>query len=207
MKKRSSIALIFICFIFLNGCGKDNGNSSGFEANQTEQSTRTSEYRVVFSSLNTNIGNHKSFGTAILRFEEEIEDGIIENEFEVLVNTVNLPSNVTHRQVIHQGSNCPTLSQDSNGDGFLSFEEAHPTTGANLMYLDGDLSSQDPEGSIFPSGSSYSYEKETDYENLPSGFNLQDKILVLYGVSSAPLGLDPKNTPIACGKITPVASF
>lgn len=66
---------------------------------------------------------------------------------------------VTHRQTLHMGTRCPTLADDTNGDGLIDYDEAMSVVSSALMPLDGDLNSQMAGAEIYPKGSAMTYSK------------------------------------------------
>lgn len=216
----------FILFLILS-CGKDGNHSTQAPDSPTiveEQVLRqedAGQYRVVLSTLNTQIPGNETTGNATI--------DISADSFAVKVRTLGAPVG-NKSQSIHMPGACPTESNDSNGDGIIDASEAQSAYGLNLIPLDSDLNEQQVGENIDLTGS-YNYSEEASlsslladlYTVLPEGetrykklatnefLNLAGRQLVIYGVSSSiPLpdsvgtinNQPPEATlPIACGTI------
>jgi hypothetical protein len=99
-------------------------------------------------------------------------------------------SNVVHMQNIHVGTQCPSMDQDINHDGFVDMNESIKVAGKILMALDDDLNSQEI-GSVYPKGN-YSYFQTAPLTNMR---NFEGKVIIVTGTASNPA------LPIACGVI------
>lgn len=122
------------------------------------------------------------------------------------ISLLNGPE-TTHAQHIHTGTRCPTLADDTNGDGVIDATEATSVYGPVLIPLDSDLASQATE--TFPSGSSYQYNQSTSLTQLLANFGLENiglegKVINIHGVpDSVVLPTTIQGTkaafPISCG--------
>jgi hypothetical protein len=74
-----------------------------------------------------------------------------------------------HQQKIYEGSRCPTISDDTNGDGYIDIFEAEAVLGKQLIPLDADISSQKSGRNFYPLGDlsgSYYYERITSFSRM-----------------------------------------
>lgn len=62
-----------------------------------------------------------------------------DDEFMVAADVAGLTPYQSHPQHVHAASGCPTMTQDTNGDGWLDALEAMDTAGLILVALDSDL--------------------------------------------------------------------
>ena len=83
-----------------------------------------------------------------------------------------------HMQHVYTGGRCPTLTDDSNGDGFIDINEAEVVLGKILIPLDYDISSQISGRRFFPiadlSGY-YHYERITRFNRFLEDLQSEDK--------------------------------
>jgi plastocyanin len=128
--------------------------------------------------------------------------------------------NTPHAASIHKGTQCPTIADDTNGDGYIDAVEAAAVTDQVLVPLDGDLSSPsarsdyhplaDVNGSLdFISGGAYSSIQQGLGLNIPLDFN--QTVIVVHGTDpnailpSTVQGLPGLNAndslPVACGTL------
>lgn len=74
---------------------------------------------------------------------------------------------IAHFQNVHTGTRCPTMSDDTNGDGYLDIQEALKVVGPVIVPLDWDIGSQLSANRswprAFPNGS-YEYTKVTGFD-------------------------------------------
>lgn len=111
-----------------------------------------------------------------------------------------------HQQKIYEGTRCPTLADDTNGDGFIDILEAEAVLGKMLIPLDADISSQRSGRNFYPLGDpsgSYYYERTTSFSRLfrdlkdiknqteeykklgpDEGFSIEGKAVLVQGVSA-----------------------
>lgn len=73
---------------------------------------------------------------------------------------------VVHFQNVHSGNRCPDMRDDTNGDGYLDYQEALKVVGPIIIPLDWDIGSQLSANNswpkAFPNGS-YEYLKVTNF--------------------------------------------
>jgi hypothetical protein len=117
--------LLLVCV--LAGCGK------GFDSNEDRQEEiESAEYHAVLRPLN------RKFGT----FKGWVSLSITENQFWARVKVKGQKTKDMHGQYIHVGSHCPSMHDDSNGDGYLDFIEVVNVSGPILIPLDANLTTQ-----------------------------------------------------------------
>lgn len=94
---------------------------------------------------------------------------------------------IGHQQRVYEGSECPTMAQDTNGDGILDVEEVMVHVGKVLIPLDGDLSTQDRGSSVTPVADIYGgywWEDVVNFERFAADlrdtdFDLEDDVVKL----------------------------
>lgn len=111
-----------------------------------------------------------------------------------------------HQQKIYEGSRCPTIADDTNGDGYIDIFEAEAVLGKQLIPLDADISSQKSGRNFFPLGDpsgSYYYERITSFSRMfrdlkdiknageeykklapEEGLSIEGKTILIQGVSA-----------------------
>lgn len=83
-----------------------------------------------------------------------------------------------HQQSIHLGNRCPTLKDDTNGDGYIDINESNAAVGNVIVPLDSDISTQNSGRNFYPLGDlsgNYHYERITSYERFLSDLRDADK--------------------------------
>lgn len=151
------------------------------------------------------------------------------DKFDVSVNLVNAPLG-PHIQRLSIGNECPTMTDDTNGDGYIDALESQNVTGKALIPFDGDLSTQDAGATEYPVDS-YQYVESAAFSTMLADLIAKDpnpedsvtkltaanelsfegKVVVVHGVPAETVlpptvqsidGLAPQATlPIACGKM------
>lgn len=85
---------------------------------------------------------------------------------------------IGHFQNVHIGNRCPTMNDDTNGDGYLDYQEAIAVVGPVIIPLDWDIGSQTAGNSIwpkaFPNGS-YEYLKVANFNRFWDDLNDPDR--------------------------------
>lgn len=192
----------------LVACGSDNDDNSDDVENEEEVNQETQGfYEASLVPLNTGLA-----GSTVGNFKIRI----LGDEVRVRGEVHNSPG-VFHRQFIHTGANCPGPGADTNIDGNLDYNESARITGAALIPLDRNLSTQ-KAGYIFPIPGglgAYTYFEKTSLVRMMAdlhsedpdpndaltkldpdeGLNLSGRSIVIYGVRGN------SNLPIACGTI------
>lgn len=176
-------SLLFILLIF--GCGKESGNNKDSHSTNSRNSELQEEVEKKEEKEEEQKITYPSDGSNI--------EGKYIARFTTLNPQVNgtLPGSVTfyrekdrvmvflrlfagypkawHPQRIYEGSRCPTLSDDTNGDGYIDILEAQKVLGKVLIPLDADISSQRSGRNFYPLGDlsgSYYYERMTSFSRL-----------------------------------------
>lgn len=222
------LTILFIFITLLNGCGNKSskGNSSIMatqqNGNEDENILSKGKYRALLRPINTAVYGMINSGKALITITGET----------MKVNLImdDAPK-VPHMQGIHEGSKCPELSADLNGDQFIDILEENAVSGGILIPLDGDISSQAGLKNQYPIGGSYTYNKEAGIKNIMndlwvddpdqqdliikvnpgSQFSIQNKVIIIRGAPTqlqlppsvqSLSNLDPlASIPIACGII------
>lgn len=190
------ILLIFLNLILLQSCGK--GYSDVTKSEQRQEQLAIAQYESNLNPLNTQAGLYT--GT----FKVTIND----NQFWARMFFQGPYTGHSSLQYIHVGSRCPTMDDDTNGDGFLDFDEAHDVLGDILIPLDSILETQLRGLNKFPKlkqKNSYFYSEATNYSRMIADLKAEDifpvdrmtklqnnealdlerRIVVVYGVSDA----------------------
>ena len=151
---KSHILLAVLSAVFLVSCGSDSGGGS--KQAQQEQGAGTREtisvasYYGILRPVNFSSNGFIPYGAAFVNL----------NNDEVKVNvTLDDDQAVQHRQTLHAGSRCPTLQDDSNGDGFVDYDEAIRVVGKPLIPLDSDINSQVGGQEVFLRGPAMTYNR------------------------------------------------
>lgn len=149
-------------------CGKDSGSSgkkSSVPGGRIEQevgavdgSNIDGHYQAKFITLNPHVNGTIPGSANFYRKEEKLY---------VYVRLFAGGVRAWHQQFVYTGSRCPTMRDDSNGDGFIDINEAEKVMGKILIPLDSDVSSQSSGRRFFPladlSGY-YHYERITNFQ-------------------------------------------
>lgn len=142
----------------LIACGNDDGSSGGGSDNTGESQQVASElieaspgtYYSVLRPINFHANGFIPYGMATFTLKED--------QLQISIN-MDDDQAVSHRQTLHMGTRCPTLADDSNGDGFIDYNEAQTVVGPALMPLDNDLNSQLAGAEVYPRGPGMTYSK------------------------------------------------
>lgn len=181
--------LPLILLLLLFSCGKkDSGKKSGedVEVLSIDGSNVQGVYEgtLVALNFNTSLGNIGSVG---IHRSSDV--------FQAFVKLYIGEMGVTHRQSVHQGSRCPTVADDANGDGYVDGREAWFVVGNSLLPLDDDLNSQSAGRGLYPRGvgmaGGYFYERTASFARMfedlrspdPNTLDDLDKISPNEGVS------------------------
>ncbi|WP_408095573.1 hypothetical protein ACJVC5_11075 [Peredibacter sp. HCB2-198] len=146
---------VLMALLGLVACGKDGGGS-GSGGSVTQAAAREmveaapGTYYAVLRPVNFYSNGFIPYGSATFTLQAD--------QLQVSTN-LDDDQAVPHRQTLHIGTRCPTQADDSNGDGFVDYEEAMKVVGSALMPLDDDLSSQIAGKDIYPRGRAMTYKK------------------------------------------------
>lgn len=214
MKINKFLAPLILSLV-LTGCGKSSddknkNNSSGPDANEA-RNNEPEEEKIVYPSDGSNIqGKYIARFTTLNPHVNGTVPGSVtffrEND-RVLVYLrlfAGYPK-AWHQQKIYEGSRCPTLADDKNGDGYIDILEAEAVLGKILIPLDADISSQRSGRNFYPLGDlsgSYFYERTTSFSRMfrdlkdiknqsdeykkldeDEGFSIEGRVVLIQGVS------------------------
>lgn len=181
----SSVALLSLVV----ACGKDSDKSSrsGTGAGSVEEevapvdgSNIDGHYQAKFITLNPHVNGTIPGSANFFRKEEKLF---------AYVRLFAGGVRAWHMQHVYTGGRCPTLSDDTNGDGFIDINEAEAVMGKILIPLDADISSQQSGRRFFPladlSGY-YHYERITSFRRFLQDLQEEDKDLTDDIVKLAP---------------------
>lgn len=200
MKHTSS--LLLLSSLLLVSCGGGGGSGSKSPQNQTSTPDAQMEvdaegqYLAVFQPLNQSVSGQAS---GSVTFSKE------EGELFIDVRFSGKHPAIIQSQYIHEGNACPTMNNDTNGDGFIDVNESYAVTGQILVPIDGDISSQDRGSATFPvtdQYGTYSYFERTSYQRffqdltegdldpsddliklgLDKALNITNRVMLVYGV-------------------------
>lgn len=172
MKKKSIIPLLS-ALLFIS-CGSDSSDKKTSSESSTNNGP-SQEEQIVYPADGTNIeGNYIArFTTLNSHVNGTVPGSVIfsRNQDRVYVYLrlfAGYPK-AWHQQKIYEGTRCPTLADDSNGDGFIDITEAEAVLGKVLIPLDTDISSQKSGRNFYPLGDlsgSYYYERTTSFSRM-----------------------------------------
>lgn len=157
----TKLALTVSFATLLAACGGGGGGGGGSQPGPQEQQEPVDEknytYMAPFTTINQPVAGIISGSATLHRLEDK---------FYADVRFNGLHGNLIKPQYVHTGSRCPTMADDTNGDGFIDALEGEAVYGQVLIPLDADLSSQDRGSSYFtmtnPWGF-YEYHQVTSY--------------------------------------------
>ena len=168
-----------LCLLVLTSCGgKNNDDTAAMDSPQEMLSEGI--FKAILRPYNFTAAGWIPNGMADLK--------ITGDQIEVR-SWLDDSSNVVHLQNIHVGTQCPSMEQDINKDGFVDMNESMKVAGKILMALDDDLNSQ--VMSVYPKGN-YSYFQTASLSKMVS---VVGKVIIVTGTAGNPA------LPIACGVI------
>jgi len=195
---------VILLLSVISSCGKSNSNA-GLPYDEVRTAPPTtgvpeeSLYMAKFVTLNPHI-NGTIPGSATVQRQGD--------KFYAYVRIFGSVPNGLHQQYIHEGTRCPTASDDSNQDGLLDKTEAQNVLGRVLIPLDANISSQKAGRNIFPvadESGTYFYERVTSFKKLfkdlkntnklqlDQGLEIDGKTVMLLGSPGDP------ELPVVCG--------
>lgn len=158
--------------LLLVSCGKSDSSAGvprvRMEVLPLNGSNVRGLYMAKFFTLNTQV-NGIIPGSATIQRKND--------EFMAYVRLFGGGNNVWHQQHIYEGSRCPHLGDDKNGDGFIDAEEGARVWGKILIPLDDNLNSQAAGEKIYPIGDAtggYFYEKVGSFKKLFADLRSED---------------------------------
>ena len=168
-----------LCLLVLTSCG-DKNQISNMRKNSFHDMLSEGIFKAILRPYNFTAAGWIPNGMADIKINE--------NQIEVK-SWLDDSSNVVHMQNIHVGTQCPSLENDINRDGFVDMNESMKVAGKILMALDDDLNSQ--VMSVYPKGN-YSYFQTASLSKMVS---VEGKVIIVTGTAGNPA------LPIACGVI------
>ncbi len=199
------IFLLILLSVLSCGNSSSGGSHSSIEKQQEEQITPSGDktYLATLRPLNNTVSGFIPSGQTEVRYIGQI----------IQVKTqLEDDASVVHIQNLHNGSACPTMSDDTNGDGYIDEVEMLESTQDILFPMDSNLSSL-TEGN-FLRGGPFIYSNSVKYSVLMNelqkdSLNLEGRVVVVHGVyASANLPSTVATTngrainlslPMACG--------
>lgn len=147
--------LVTVLLLSAWGCGKDGGGS-GSNRQEEQVARNTAEatpgtYYTVLRPVNFRSNGFIPYGMASFSLQSD--------QLKVSVS-LDDDQPVVHRQALHAGSRCPTMSDDTNQDGFVDYQEALRVVGPAIMPMDSDLNSQIAGKDQFPRGRAMTYNNQ-----------------------------------------------
>lgn len=165
--------------ILVVSCGRSPSSNDGPDrqaeeaANQIpgaiDGSNIQGRYLAKFSTLNPHVVGTIPGSAQFIR-----ED----NRLSTFVRLFAGSPSIAHFQNVHSGNRCPTMNDDTNGDGFLDIQETLNVVGPVIIPLDWDIGSQLAGNrswpKAFPNGS-YEYTKTTSFDRFWDDLKSEDK--------------------------------
>lgn len=193
-------AALLTTFVSCGGMYDDDDDSSGGPS--AEEQVDSGTFRAVLAPENPTVST--AAGTAEITITGD------DLEASVIVTSARAG---THAQHVHTGTRCPTIADDTNGDGVVDAQEATAVYGPPMLNLDSELESANVDR--FPSGISYNYDEDGSLAQILSSLNvatlgLEGKVVNIHGV---PESTDLPATvqggkaafPITCGVLQRVS--
>lgn len=199
----ASLTLVTACG---NG-GGGGGSTAGQITPALEEQSADGKYRAILRPFNNSLSGFLPSGFA--------EISIVGDSMQVKT-LLDDDARVPHLQSIHMGTRCPTISDDTNGDGLVDIEESYRASGEVLIPLDNNLESLD-QNTVYPMGGGFTYTKaartsvvEADTRaRFNQNLNLGGRVVIIHGVAGGTTvpstfatrdGLTPQaSAPIVCG--------
>lgn len=172
LKVLTTLAALSLLASCGGGGGGGGGSASNFqptiEEAQVDGMSVDVHYLAPFTTLNSQVNGTIPGSATLQRKDDKI--------FAYIRLFAGGPK-VWHPQNVYTGGRCPTLADDTNGDGFIDINEAEAVLGNILIPLDADISSQRAGRNFFPLGDlsgSYFYERITSFNRFLSDLQSAD---------------------------------
>lgn len=174
------IGVLITSLSLLTSCGGSNGSNSGrdrvvdeaqIEAERAaaDGSNIQGRYIAKFVTLNSHV-----VGTIPGSAQFKRDDDKLSAYLRLFAGS---PS-IAHFQNVHMGNRCPTMADDTNGDGYLDYQEALKVVGSIIIPLDWDIGSQLSANNswpkAFPNGS-YEYLKIASFNRFWNDLKSTDR--------------------------------
>ncbi len=156
MNNKSKFTILAVAsLLLLISCGKsgDSSPSAQLRQEETEAVKLEGHYMAKFITLNPQV-NGTLPGSASFYVEED--------KLTAYLRLFAGGPQAWHRQALYSGSRCPTIADDTNGDGFIDVLEGEKVWGKIILPLDADISTQKAGQNFYPVGDlsgSYYYER------------------------------------------------
>jgi len=170
-RKLSTLLMFLLLLNFFAACGSDDDDDGGGTANpnppQSEEVPDQGVYNFRLLPINNNVSGSSEI------------DGVINiqaDQVQINLDADDTPRLIVHRQHVFVGAACPTMANDTNGDGFVDVNEAEAATGLGLIPLDDDLSAQSA-GNTFPRADlngNYKYEESASLTQMLADLRADD---------------------------------
>lgn len=209
MKLNKHLVAPLLFTTLITSCGKDSDkkDSKYFEARNNEPqeeqivypsdgSNIQGKYIARFTTLNPHVNGTLPGSVTFFRDKDKVM---------VYLRLFAGYPKAWHPQKIYEGTRCPTIADDTNGDGYIDINEAEAVLGKILIPLDADISSQRSGRNFYPLGDlsgSYFYERVTSFSRMfrdlkdtknaseeykklgpDEGFSIEGKAVLVQGVS------------------------
>ena len=177
-KSRLLGSVLVISMVLLASCGGDDDDSTTVVVNPDEPQQQQQEEEGPVSTGPTVVVNNRIVNNVRVVSRRTR----IENRRVFLNWQCRNVAPVVHQQFIHISVRCPTLADDTNGDGVLDPVEVEQAIGPRVLALDTNIESGSQES--FPTGSSYTYNQSIPLgqlrQSVPPG---QDFVVMIHGAS------------------------
>lgn len=170
---RSSNYVLLLALLVLSACG--GGSGGGSSSSQPERQEEGQEfakvtpgtYYTVLRPVNFRSNGFIPYGMATFKVtDEQIQ----------ISSSLDDDQAVAHRQNLHEGTRCPTMADDTNGDGFVDYDEAQRVVGPVMMELKTSLN-------IIPRGPAMTYNRTTAVSSL-KGMGVGQRVVLVHGTSA-----------------------
>jgi hypothetical protein len=147
MKKLSTQLILSMTILSLLGsCGKSTSDGSGILKEEeaqgsTDGSTIDGTYLAKFETLNPHVNGTIPGSLTLFRKGDRLM---------TYVRLFAGGPKVWHQQGIYMGKRCPTMADDTNGDGFIDIDEGMKVFGKMIIPLDANLNSQAAGRNFYP---------------------------------------------------------
>lgn len=167
---KTNHAFVLLILVGLISCGNDskNGGSGGQNLIVEREMVKLTNgsYYTILRPVNFYSNGFIPYGAATFTVDGD----------QVQVNTsMDDDQAVMHRQSLHLGTRCPTLSDDTNGDGLVDYREALAVVGEAIIPLDNDLNTQTGGAEVYPRGPGMTYSRTASLEKIQADLSKPDE--------------------------------
>lgn len=183
------IYIFFILFIVLS-CGKKDIYENEYKVKSFKNLDDS-----FFTIINPLEKIHHGSLLGLARFSK------FGDEVKVFVRLTNGPKSLHLYQYLLSGKRCPTVQEDIDGDGLISFHEAQKKIGKVMIALDNDLNSIS-SGSDLILRDEYNYFQSGSYDLMVSDlFFRQDSFSSIYKIKEREMEINQKVIGIFIGNL------